>query len=91
MSSGNTRDDTFLGAYAPAGRYITGASWFSSSGDFSGLDDLAFITSTSNVALSMIVVDADPVMEPSSAESRDSSDSPNYGEWTLFGRAKHSC
>jgi hypothetical protein len=88
LSSGNASDDTFFGAVAPAGRYITGASWVSSSGDFSGLDDLAFITSTSNIPLSMVVVDADPAMQPSYGESRDSSDSSYYGETTLFGREK---
>lgn len=48
MSTGNAGDDTFFGAYAPAGRYISGVSWISYSGEFSGLDDLAFITGTSD-------------------------------------------
>ena len=48
MSGGNTADDTFFSAYAPAGRYISGVSWICSSGEFSGLDDLAFITGTSD-------------------------------------------
>ena len=88
LSSGNTSDDTFFGAVAPKGRYITGASWLSSGGDFSGLEDLAFITSSSNLPISMIVVDADPEMQPPSEESRGSYDSSSYGETTLFGREK---
>lgn len=42
--TGNARDDTFFGAVAPAGRYITGVSWLNLSGTYSGLDGFAFWT-----------------------------------------------
>jgi hypothetical protein len=50
-TSGNTNSDTFYGAYAPAGRYITGVSWTNPNGVFSALDDFAFITSTSDFVI----------------------------------------
>ena len=42
--SGNSRDDTFFGARAPKGRYITGVLFLCLDGTYSGLDSLAFIT-----------------------------------------------
>jgi hypothetical protein len=88
MSSGNTSDDTFFGAYAPAGRYITGVSWMCTSGEFSGLDDLAFITGTTDFSLPSMEFVADPTMQPSSAASWESSGSS--GNTTLFGKEKVS-
>ncbi len=44
FSTGKARDDTFFGACAPAGRYITGVAWICLDGSFSGLDSFAFIT-----------------------------------------------
>lgn len=90
LASGNTMDDTFFGAVAPEGRYITGASWISGSGDFSGLDDLAVITSTSNFPVNSIVVDAerDPptITEPPTSAAGTPSSEP--GDVTLFGVEK---
>jgi hypothetical protein len=90
FSAGKTSDDTFFGAAAPAGRYISGVSWICSSDEFSGLDDLAFITSTSNFPVARIEVDEDPATQPAPAASQEPSDSPYYGETTLFGRGKFS-
>lgn len=42
--SGNSRADTFFGARAPKGRYITGVAWINLDGSHSGLDGFAFIT-----------------------------------------------
>ncbi len=42
--SGKSRDDTFFGARAPQGRYITGVMWINLNGIHSGLDSFAFIT-----------------------------------------------
>ena len=42
--SGNARADTFFGARAPKGRYITGVTWINLDGNHSGLDGFAFIT-----------------------------------------------
>jgi hypothetical protein len=42
--TGNAQDDTFFGARAPSGRYITGVQWINLDGNFSGLDSLAFMT-----------------------------------------------
>lgn len=88
ISSGNTSDDTFFGAYVPAGRYITGVSWICYSGEFSGLDDLAFITGISDFSLPSIEVVADPTMSPPSAEAWDSSGSSGNSDSILFGTEK---
>ncbi len=42
--SGNARDDTFFGARAPNGHYITSVMWINLDGNYSGLDGFAFIT-----------------------------------------------
>lgn len=84
MSSGNSSDDTFFGAFAPAGRYIKGVSWFCYSGEFSGLDDLAFITSTSDFYLPTIEVKAIPSPANAGGSVRSSSSSSSI----LFGTEK---
>jgi len=88
LAAGNTSDDTFFGAYAPAGRYITGFSWICDSGEFSGLDDLAFITSTSDFYPPKIKVTEKPVQQ----NGYDRADSYNgrsgSGRSTLFGTEK---
>jgi len=89
ISSGNTIDDTFFGAYAPAGRHITGVSWMCYSGEFSGLDDLAFITGTSDFSLPRIEVDAErnlpTTLQPSSTNTWDSSGGSGQNNSSLFG------
>lgn len=90
IASGNTSDDTFFGVYAPSGRYITGVSWTSYSGEFSGLDDVAIITSTSNFALPKIEVAAKPTppvtqTTRTTAADDDSDEPPNGGFSMLFG------
>lgn len=42
--SGNSVSDTFFGAKAPKGRYITGVAWINLSDGYTGLDGFAFIT-----------------------------------------------
>lgn len=44
FKSGNSKGDTFFGATAPEGRYITAVSWISMDGNHSGLDGFAFFT-----------------------------------------------
>jgi hypothetical protein len=89
VSSGNTSDDTFFGAFAPAGRYINGVSWISNSGEFSGLDDLAFITSTSDFSLPKIEVAAKPnpptTNQPPPSKTRASGEGSSGNYSILFG------
>lgn len=86
MSSGNASDDTFFGAIAPAGRYIKGVSWHCHSGEFSGLDDLAFITSVSDFPVPKIKGKANPPP----AKAGDSVRSYGSSSSVLFGTERPS-
>lgn len=90
ISSGNTSDDTFFGAVAPAGRYIIGVAWISDSGEFSGLDDLAFITSTSDFPLPRIEVaeTSTPTTILKSPPAKAGNSSGSSGNSVLFGTEK---
>jgi hypothetical protein len=86
MSTGNASDDTFFGAIAPAGRYITGVSWICNGGEFSGLDDLAFITSTSDIPLPKIKGKEKPFPAKTGGSVRSSGSSSSV----LFGTERPS-
>lgn len=80
--TGKARDDTFFGARAPEGRYITGVAWICLDGSFSGLDGLAFITEGA--------VEEEPepsadVSESSTEETADDASTTNKDYSGLFG------
>ncbi len=85
LSAGNGSDDTFFGAYAPAGRYITGVAWICESGEFSGLDDLAFITSPFDFSLPKIKRVKQPVQEQAPERAGNYDKASGSGRSTLFG------
>lgn len=88
LAAGNASDDTFFGAYAPAGRYITGVSWICDSGEFSGLDDLAFITGASDFSPPEIKITEKPVQQNGLDRSGGYNERPGSGRSTLFGTDK---
>ncbi len=68
--SGNASDDTFFGAHAPSGRYITGVQWINLDGKYSGLDSFAFMTN------------GKPPRKPDQPKVKDENDSSSS---TFFG------
>ncbi|MBN2161707.1 MAG: hypothetical protein JXR25_08970 [Pontiellaceae bacterium] len=92
--TGKARDDTFFGARAPEGRYITGLMFINLDGNHTGLDSLAFITngeprkpatpSGSNSG-NFFGIEYDP---NGGSSSGGSSDDNSSGASLLFGRER---
>lgn len=94
--SGNARQDTFFGASAPRGRYITGMALINLDGSYTGLDGFAFITNgapkkkkapavspgTTSPSDSLFGI---PVNRGSSGSSEDDDDRPADNYSLLFG------
>jgi len=81
---GRSTSDTFFGAKAPQGRYITGVSWINLSGGYSGLDSLAFITNGSPPKKN--TSSANTTSDYFSSDTYGGSQSGTSGGYSLFGR-----
>ena len=89
MSSGDKKDDTFFGLYAPSGRYIKSVSWSDGAGKLVGLDGLAFITSKRDIVIAKTeipkVEESTEVVADNGGSSSSGGNAAGSGALGLFG------